>query len=65
MKYLVEFAEKALVKRITQCEVEAESEEDAELQVKNGNYSFIDSWDDDEISSTFMGVTSIEELDED
>ena len=65
MKYLVEFAEKALVKRIIQCEVEAESEEDAELQVKNGNYSFIDSWDDDEISSTFMGVTSIEELDED
>ena len=59
MKYLVEFAEKALVKRIIQCEVEAESEEDAELQVKNGNYSFIDSWDDDEISSTFMGVTSI------
>ena len=65
MKYLVEFAEKALVKRITQCEVEAESEEDAELQVKNGNYSFIDSWDDDEISSTFMGITSTEELDED
>ena len=65
MKYLVEFAEKALVRRIVQCEVEAESEEDAELQVKNGNYSFIDSWDDDEISSTFMGVTSIEELDED
>ena len=65
MKYIIEFAEKALVKRITQCEVEAESEEDAELQVKNGNYSFIDSWDDDEISSTFMGVTSIEELDED
>ena len=65
MKYLVEFAEKALVKRITQCEVEAESEEDAELQVKNGNYSFIDSWDDDEISSTFMGITSTEELDDD
>ena len=65
MKYLVEFAEKALVKRITQCEVEAESEEDAELQVKNGNYSFIDSWDDDEISSTFMGITSTEELNQD
>ena len=65
MKYLVEFEEKALVKRIVQCEVEAESEEDAKLQVKNGNYSFIDSWDDDEISSTFMDVTSIEELDED
>ena len=65
MKYLVEFAEKALVRRIVQCEVEAESEEDAELQVKNGNYSFIDSWDDDEISSTFIGITSTEELDED
>lgn len=65
MKYLVEFEEKALVKRIVQCEVEAESEEDAKLQVKNGNYSFIDSWDDDEISSTFMDVTSIEELDDD
>ena len=65
MKYLVEFEEKALVNRTIQCEVEAESEEDAELQVKNGNYSFIDSWDDDEISSTFMGVTSTEELDED
>lgn len=65
MKYLVEFEEKAIVKRIVQCEVEAELEEDAELQVKNGNYSFIDSWDDDEISSTFMDVTSIEELDED
>ena len=65
MKYLVEFAEKALVRRIVQCEVEAESEEDARLQIKNGNYNYIDSWDDDEISSTFMGVTNIEELDED
>ena len=54
MKYLVEFAEKAIVKRIIQCEVEAESEEDVELQVKNGNYNFIDSWDDDEISSGFV-----------
>lgn len=65
MNYQVEFEEKALVKRVVQCEVEAESEEDAELQVKNGNYSFIDSWDDDEISSTFMGVTSIEKSDDD
>lgn len=65
MKYLVEFAEKALVKRIIQCEVEAESEEDAELQVKNGNYSFIDSWDDDEMSSGFIGITSIEKSDDD
>ena len=65
MKYLVEFEEKALVKRIVQCEVEAESEEDAELQVKNGNYSFIDSWDDDEMSSGFIGITSIEKSDDD
>ena len=65
MKYLVEFAEKALVRRIIQCEVEAESEEDAELQIKNGNYSFIDSWDDDEISSGFIEITSIEESDDD
>ena len=65
MKYLVEFSEKALVKRIIQCEVEAESEEDAELQVKNGNYSFIDSWDDDEMSSEFIEITSIETSDED
>ena len=65
MKYLVTFTEKALIKRSVECEVEAESEEDAELQIENGNYSFIDSWDDDEISSTFMGVTSTEELDED
>ena len=65
MKYLVEFEEKALVKRIVQCEVEAESEEDAELQVKTGNYSFIDSWDDDEMSSEFIEITSIETSDED
>ena len=65
MKYIIEFAEKALVKRIIQCEVEAESEEDAELQVKNGNYSFIDSWDDDEISSTFINILDIEKSDDD
>ena len=65
MKYLVEFAEKTLVRRIIQCEVEAESEEDAKLQIKSRNCNYIDSWDDDEISSTFMGITSTEELDED
>lgn len=65
MKYLVEFEENALVKRIVQCEVEAESKEDVKLQIKNGNYNFIDSWDDDEISSTFMDVTNIEEFDDD
>lgn len=65
MKYLVEFEEKALIKRTVQCEVEAESEEDAELQVKNGNYSFIDSWDDDEISNTFINILDIEKSDDD
>ena len=65
MKYLVTFAEKALIKRMVECEVEAESEEDAELQVKNGNYSFIDSWDDDEISSTFINILDIEKSDDD
>ena len=65
MKYLVEFEEKALVNRTIQCEVEAESEEDAELQVKNGNYNFIDSWDDNEISSTFITILHIEKYDED
>ena len=65
MKYLVEFAEKALVRRIVQCEIEAESEEDARLQIKNGNYNYIDSWDDDEISNEFDEITSIEEFDED
>lgn len=64
MKYLVEFEEKALVKRIIQCEVEAESEEDAELQVKNGKYDFIDCWDDDEISNEFVEIISIEEFDD-
>ena len=65
MKYLVEFEEKALVNRTIQCEVEAESEEDAELQVKNRNYNFIDSWDDNEISSTFINILDIEKYDED
>ena len=65
MKYQVEFEEKVLVKRVVQCEVEAESKEDAEFQIKNGNYSFIDGWDDDEISNEFIGITSIEEFDED
>ena len=65
MKYLVEFEEKALVNRTIQCEVEAESEEDAELQVKNGNYNFIGSWDDNEISSTFINILDIEKYDED
>ena len=65
MKYQVEFEEKALIKRVVQCEVEAESEEDAELQIENGKYSFIDSWDEDEISNEFISIISIEEFDDD
>ena len=65
MKYLVEFAEKTLVRRIIQCEVEAESEEDAKLQIKSSNCNYIDSWDDDEISSEFIEITNIEKYDED
>lgn len=65
MKYLVTFVEKSLIKRMVECEVEAESEEDAELQIKNGNYNFIDSWDEDEISNEFVEIASIEESDED
>lgn len=65
MKYLVTFTEKALIKRTVECEVEAESEEDAELQIENGNYSFIDSWDEDEISDEFIEITSIEKSDDD
>ena len=65
MKYLVTFTEKALIKRTVECEVEAESEEDAELQIENGNYSFIDSWDEDEVSNEFIEITSIEKSDDD
>lgn len=65
MKYLITFSEKALIKRTVECEVEAESEEDAELQIENGNYSFIDSWDEDEISNEFIEITSIEKSDDD
>ena len=65
MKYLVEFAEKTLVRKIIQCEVEAESKEDAKLQIKNKNCNYIDSWEDDEISSEFIEITSVEELDDD
>ena len=65
MKYLVTFTEKALIKRTVECKVEAKSEEDAELQIENGNYSFIDSWDEDEISDEFIEITSIEKSDDD
>ena len=62
MKYLVTFVEKSLIKRMVECEVEAESEEDAELQIKNGNYNFIDNI---QILSEDVEIASIEESDED
>lgn len=64
MTYIVEFVEKALVRRIIQCEVQAESEEDAVIQIKNGNYNFIDSWDDDDLHTEFVGIENIEEGDD-
>ena len=64
-KYIVEFAEKALIKRLIQCEVIADSEEEVEKKIKEGDYEFIDSWDDDELHSEFIEITDIEEEDED
>jgi len=65
MKYLVEFKEKAIITRLTQCEVEAEDEKEAEEKVKTGDYEFIDSWEDDDLGSEFLGITDIQETDED
>jgi len=65
MKYLVEFKEKATITRLTQCEVEAEDEKEAEEKVKTGDYEFIDSWEDDDLGSEFLEVTDIQETDED
>ena len=65
MKYLVEFREKATITRLIQCEIEAEDEREAEEKAKIGDYEFIDSWDEDDLSSDFLGVTDIQETDED
>jgi len=65
MKYLVEFKEKAIITRLTQCEVEAEDEKEAEEKVKTGDYEFIDSWEDDDLGSEFLGINDIQETDED
>ena len=64
MKYTVEFEEKATVKRVVQCEVEANFQKEIELKVKSGDYVFIDSWDDEDISNEFIEITSIEKADE-
>jgi hypothetical protein len=65
MKYIVEFLEKAVVRRLVQCEVEAENEDEAIEKTKDGDYAFIDSWDDDDLSSEFINVESIEEAEDD
>ena len=65
MKYIVEFLEKAVVRRLVQCEVEADSEEKAAKKAEEGDYAFIDSWDDDDLGSEFLNIESIEESNED
>jgi hypothetical protein len=65
MKYLVEFKEKATITRLTQCEIEAEDEKEAEEKAKIGDYEFIDSWEDDDLGSEFLEITDIQEADED
>lgn len=65
MKYLVEFKEKATLVRFIQCEIEAEDEKEAEEKAKTGDYKFIDSWDEDDLESNFLGINDIQETDED
>lgn len=60
-KYIVNFTEKAMVRRTTQCLVEAENEEEAEKMVREGDYEFIDTWDDDDLGSEIISVNSIVE----
>ena len=65
MTYIVEFEEKAVVRRLVQCEVTADNEKEAEEKVKAGDYAFIDSWDDDDLGSEFIAITDIEEATDD
>ncbi len=60
-KYIVDFTEKAIVRRTTQCLVYAENEEEAERKVRDGDYEFIDTWDDDDLGSEIIGIDSIVE----
>ncbi|MBR2248738.1 MAG: hypothetical protein IJ880_17285 [Bacilli bacterium] len=64
-KYIVDFTEKAIVRRITQCLVVAENEEEAEEKIYDGDYEFIDTWDDDDLGSEIISVDSIVEDTED
>ena len=65
MKYVVDFTEKAMVRRSVQCLVEAVDEQEAEEKVKNGDYEFIDSWDEDEMGADLVSIDSIVEDTED
>ena len=65
MKYLVEFMEKAVVRRRVQCIIEADSEEEISSLAEDGDYEFIDSWEDDDMGSVeFLGVETVEEYNE-
>lgn len=65
MKYLVEFMEKAVVRRRVQCIIEADSEEEIATLAEDGDYEFIDSWEDDDMGSLeFLGVETVEEYNE-
>lgn len=65
MKYIVDFTEKAMVRRAVQCLVEAADEKEAEQKVMDGDYEFIDSWDEDEMGADIVSVDSIVEDTED
>jgi hypothetical protein len=65
MKYLVEFMEKAVVRRRVQCVIEADSEEEVASLAEDGDYEFIDSWEDDDMGSVeFLGVETVDEYNE-
>ena len=64
-KYIVDFTEKAIVRRITQCLVVAENEEEAKEKIYDGDYEFIDTWDDDDLGSEIISIDSIVEDTED
>ena len=65
MKYIVDFTEKAMVRRTVQCLVEAVNEQEAEEKVKDGDYEFIDSWDEDGMGADLVSIDSIVEDTED
>jgi hypothetical protein len=60
-EYIVDFTEKAMVRRTTQCLVKAENEREAEKKVRDGDYEFIDTWDEDDLGSEIISVDSIVE----